>query len=157
MQSLLRAGFLGTAAPVYADVVLLLEIVMGFALIAGAALARQRKFRLHAWCQSTVVLLNSAIIILVMLPSFVTRVGPRIPAKLGKPFYALATAHAVLGVAAEAGGLYILLAAGTGILPSRLRLTNYKFWMRSELALWWLVLLVGMMTYARWYVPQVGP
>jgi uncharacterized membrane protein YozB (DUF420 family) len=155
MPSLLREGFLGTAAPLYADLILFLETVMGLALIAGAVLARQRRFRLHAWCQSAVILLNSAVIALLMLPSFVLHVSPRIPAKLGKPYYALATAHAALGTVAEFGGLYILLAAGTAILPQRFRLTRYKRWMRGELALWWLVVLLGMMTYARWYVPPV--
>src|SRR5580692_4885960 len=49
-------------------------------------------------------------------------------------------------------GLYILLAAGTGVLPRRFRLTRYKIWMRSALLLWWLVL--GWMTYAHWYVQR---
>ena len=44
-------------------------------------------------------------------------------------------------------GLYILLAAGTGVLPRRFRLTRYKIWMRSALLLWWLVLVLGWMTY----------
>lgn len=154
MRSLLREGFLGTAAPLYADLILLLETLMGLALVAGAVLARQRRFLFHAWCQSTVILLNSAVIVLLMLPSFVLHVSPRIPAKLGKPYYALATAHSALGMVAEVGGLYILLAAGTTVLPQRFRLTRYRFWMRGELVLWWLVLLLGMMTYARWYVPR---
>jgi hypothetical protein len=33
-------GFLGTAAPLYADVVLMLEMCMGVVLLAGAVLAR---------------------------------------------------------------------------------------------------------------------
>ena len=155
MLHTLNEGFLGTAAPLYADLVLLLEAMMGLALLVGAWLARHRRFRLHAWCQSTVILLNSAIIALLMLPSFLLDVTPKIPAKIGKPYYALATTHAALGGVAEIGGLYILLAAGTRVLPQRLRLTRYKLWMRSELVLWWLVLLLGMLTYARWYVPQL--
>ncbi len=154
MVRLLGEGFLGTAAPLYADLILFVETLMGLALIVGAVLARQRRFLLHAWCQSTVILLNSAIIVLLMLPSFVVHVSPRIPAKLGKPYYALATAHGALGMFAEVGGLYILLGAGTTILPQRFRLTRYRLWMRGELVLWWLVLLLGMMTYARWYVPR---
>jgi uncharacterized membrane protein YozB (DUF420 family) len=154
MLSLLKEGFRGTEAPLCANFILLLEIVMGLALIVGAVLARQRRFLLHAWCQSTVILLNGAIIVLLMGPSFVHHVSARIPAKLGKPYYAVATAHAALGMVAEVGGLYILLAAGTTILPQRFRLTRYRLWMRGELVLWWIVLLLGMMTYARWYVPR---
>jgi uncharacterized membrane protein YozB (DUF420 family) len=149
----LGEGFLGTAAPGYADLVLLLEIGMGLALLVGAALARAKRFRLHAWCQSAALLLNLAVIVLLMVPSFYVHVVPKIPVKLGKPYYALATAHAALGSVAEMAGLYILLAASTNILPQKFRLTRYKLWMRSVLALWWLVLLLGLVTYARWYVP----
>lgn len=76
----LNEGFLGTAAPRYADVVLLLEIGMGVALLIGAVLARKRRFRLHAWCQSAIVLLNLVVIVLVMVPSFQVHVSPKIPA-----------------------------------------------------------------------------
>lgn len=152
---MLKEGFLGTAAPRYADLALLLEIAMGMALLIGAVLARMRRFRLHAWCQSVVVLLNLVVILGVMAPSFRVHVGPKIPVKLGQAYYALATAHAALGSVAEIGGLYILLAVGTNALPQRFRMTEYKLWMRSVLVLWWLVLLLGLATYARWYTPHL--
>ncbi len=148
-------GFLGTAAPRYADVVLLLEIVMGVGLLIGAVLARMQRFRLHAWCQSVIVLLNLIVIVLVMVPSFHEHVIPKIPVKLGKAYYALATVHAALGSVAEIGALYVLLSAGTKVLPPKFRITEYKVWMRSVLVLWWLVLLLGLATYTRWYVPHL--
>ena len=151
----MNEGFLGTAAPRSADVVLLLEIGMGVALLIGAGLARMRRFRLHAWCQSAIVLLNLVVIVLVMLPSFHVHVSPKIPVKVGKAYYALATAHGALGSVTEIAGLYILLAAGTNVLPHKFRVTEYKLWMRSLLVLWWLVLLLGLATYARWYVPNL--
>jgi uncharacterized membrane protein YozB (DUF420 family) len=150
-----KGGFLGTAAPGYADLVLLLEIAMGVGLLIGALLARLRRFRQHAWCQSVVVLLNLALIMLTMIPSFRVHVSPKIPIKLGRAYYALATAHAALGSVTEISGLYILLAAGTSVLPEQFRITKYKAWMRSVLVLWWLVLLLGLATYARWYVPHL--
>jgi len=146
--------FLETAAPPAANVVLALEIGMGLALLVGAWLARKRRFRQHAWCQSTVVLLNLAVIIVMMIPSFRVHVLPRIPARLGRTYYALATAHAALGTVTELAGLYILLSAGTSVLPEKLRITKYKAWMRTVLVLWWVVLLLGCATYARWYVPH---
>jgi uncharacterized membrane protein YozB (DUF420 family) len=142
-------------APLYANVILLLEIVMGAGLLIGALLARMRRLRAHAWCQSAIVLLNLAVIGLVMIPSFRAHVSPEIPLKLGKPYYALATAHAALGTMAEIAGLYILLAAGTSLLPAKFRITRYKLWMRTVLVLWWVVLLSGLATYARWYVPHL--
>jgi uncharacterized membrane protein YozB (DUF420 family) len=150
-----KGGFLGTAAPGYADLVLLLEIAMGVGLLIGALLARLRRFRQHAWCQSVVVLLNLALIVLTMIPSFRVNVSPKIPIKLSRAYYALATAHAAFGSVTEIAGLYILLAAGTSVLPEQFRITKYKAWMRSVLVLWWLVLLLGLATYARWYVPHL--
>src|SRR5215467_57501 len=153
---MLQDGLLGTAAPRYADLVLILEIAMGLALLIGAMLARMRRFRLHAWCQSVVVLLNFVVILAVMTPSFRVRVSPKIPVKLGHAYYALATTHAALGSIAEITGLYILLAVGTNVLPQRFRITEYKRWMRSVLVLWWLVLLLGFATYTRWYTPHLS-
>ena len=146
--------FLETAAPPAANVVVVLEIGMGLALLVGAWLARKRRFRQHAWCQSTVVLLNLAVIVVMMIPSFRVHVLPKIPARLGRAHYTLATAHAALGTVTELAGLYILLSAGTSVLPEKLRITKYKAWMRTVLVLWWVVLLLGSATYARWYVPH---
>jgi uncharacterized membrane protein YozB (DUF420 family) len=151
----LNDGFLGTAAPFYADVTLLLEIAMGVGLLIGALLARLQRFRGHAWCQSVIVLLNLAVIVFTMIPSFRVHVSPKIPLKLGKAYYAFATAHGALGSLIEIAGLYILLAAGTNVLPEKFRITKYKAWMRTVLVLWWLELLLGLATYARWYVPHL--
>jgi hypothetical protein len=147
-------GFLGTLAPWTADLVLLLQIAMGLGLLIGARLARLRRFRQHAWCQSLVVLFNLAVISLTMIPSFRAYVLPRIPAKLGRAYYGLAAMHAALGSIAEIAGLYILLSAGTNVLPEKIRITRYRVWMRGVLILWWLALVAGIATYVRWYVPR---
>ena len=145
-------GFLGTHAPLAADLVLLLEAAMGFGLLFGAWLARSGRFREHAWCQSAIVLANLAVIALAMAPSFRSQVLPRIPGKLSKPYYGLATVHAALGGVAELAALYLLLAVGTRLLPGRLGITRYKAWMRGVLLLWWLGLLLGVVTYLCWYI-----
>jgi uncharacterized membrane protein YozB (DUF420 family) len=151
----LSEGWFGTAAPPAADLVLLLEAAMGAGLLYGAWLARRGRFRQHAWCQSATVLANLAVIAVAMTPSFRSQVLPRIPSRLGKSYYALATLHSALGTVAELAALYILLAAGTPLLPVKLRITRYKAWMRGVLVLWWLVLLLGFTTYLRWYVPRL--
>jgi uncharacterized membrane protein YozB (DUF420 family) len=148
-------AFLETAAPRAANVVLVLEIAMGIGLLLGARLARKKCFRQHAWCQSAIVLLNLAVVAVMMIPSFRVHVLPRVPAKLGKTYYALATTHAAFGAVTELAGLYVLLSAGTNLLPEKLRITRYKLWMRTVLVLWWVVLLLGMATYTRWYVPHL--
>jgi hypothetical protein len=105
----MNEGFLGTAAPRTADVALLLEFGMGVGLLIGAVLARRRRFRLHAWCQAAIVLLNLLVIVPLMVPSIHVHLSPKIPLKLGKAYYALATAHGALGSVTEIAGLYILL------------------------------------------------
>jgi uncharacterized membrane protein YozB (DUF420 family) len=154
-DNLLMEAFFETAAPRAADIVLVLEMAMGVGLLVGAGLARKGRFRQHAWCQSAIVLLNLAVVAVMMIPSFRVHVLPRVPAKLGKAYYGLATTHAAFGTVTELAGLYILLSAGTTVLPERLRITKYKTWMRSVLVLWWVVLLLGIATYARWYVPHL--
>jgi uncharacterized membrane protein YozB (DUF420 family) len=151
----LNKAFFGTAAPLAADLVLAMEIAIGVALLAGAGLARKGRFRQHAWCQSTVVLLNLAAVVVMMIPSFRVHVLPRIPAKLGRAYYGLATTHAAIGTVTELAGLYILLSAGTSVLPEKFRITKYKAWMRTVLVLWWVALMLGLLTYARWYVPHL--
>ncbi len=83
---------------------------------------------------------------------FHRQVFPKLSGRIGKPFYLIATIHAALGSIVEIAGLYILLAAGTDLLPEKFRMTRYKLWMRSVLFVWWIVLLLGLATYARWYV-----
>ncbi len=152
MKNLLKGrGFLGTAAPRAADVVLVLEIGMGAALLVGAALARRRRFRAHALCQSVVVLLNLAAVVGYMWPSYRLQVSPLLRTQPSSFFSLIATVHGILGGVTEIAGLYTLLSAGTNVLPERLRIAAYKPWMRGLLALWWIVLILGVMTYARWY------
>ena len=125
---------------------------MGATLLVGMLLARAKRFRAHGICQSTVVILNLAPILAFMLPGFRTAVVSGLPSHLNDRFYAVATAHAALGATAEVLGLYIVLVAGTNLLPRALRFTNYKRWMRTELVLWWLVIAFGIGTYWVWNV-----
>ncbi len=141
------------AAPILANFVLAAELTMGVGLALGGWAARARRYKLHAWCQSSIVLLNLAVVALTMAPSFAERVAPRIPRRIGRPFYFMATAHGLVGAAAEILALYVLIAAGTSWLPERLRLRSFKRTMRAVLVLWWLALLLGMATYVQWYVP----
>ena len=144
-------GFLGTNATFSANFNLLAHIAMGIALLVGMLLARRRRYRAHKYCQSTVLLLNLPLIAFIMLPSFRDQVQPRLPGSLGDRFYAVATVHAAIGVIAQVLGLYILLVAGTKLIPPRLRFRRYKLWMRTELVLWWIVVLAGIGVYTVWY------
>ena len=145
-------GFLGTGAPFAADFNLVMQFIMGAALIAGVFFAKHKSYRAHGICQTTVLLVNLLMIGMVMWPSFQQQVNPMFPKAFHRGYYAVAAMHAFLGTAAEALGLYIVIVAGTTLLPRWLRFTRWKHWMRVELGLWAIVLLSGVGTYYAWYV-----
>jgi uncharacterized membrane protein YozB (DUF420 family) len=144
-------GFLGTGATFGADLNLVAQLIMGTALIAGAHLAKQKRYKAHGICQTTVLLLNLLLIGLVMWPSFQQQVKPAPSKVLHKWYYEVAIIHAVLGITAEILGLYIVIVVGTNVAPRWLRFNNWKWWMRAELVLWAIVLLTGVGTYCAWY------
>src|SRR5579864_6282094 len=128
-------GFLGTGATFGANLNLIVQILMGIALLTGGVLAKQKRYKAHGICQATVLLLNLLMIGLVMWPSFRQQVKPALSKVLHKWYYEAATIHAVFGITAELLGLYIVLVAGTNILPDWLRFKHWKVWMRTELVL----------------------
>ncbi|HWO01606.1 MAG TPA: DUF420 domain-containing protein [Blastocatellia bacterium] len=146
-------GFLGTGATFRADLNLVVQVAMGVMLLIGMALARKKNFRAHKYCQSSVMALNLVMILLIMAPSFEKQVQQQIPGGLKDAFYLVPYVHALLGTLAEVLGLYIVLVAATKLIPKKLRFKRYKPWMRAELALWWIVLLIGGATYYLWYMP----
>ena len=145
-------GFFGTGATFAADFNLVVQIIMGAALIVGWFLAKRQRYRAHGICQTTVLLLNLLMIGLVMWPSFQQQAKPELSKVLHKWYYEAATIHALLGIAAELLGLYIVIVAGTNLVPQRLRFKRWKLWMRTELVLWAIVLVSGVGTYCAWYV-----
>jgi uncharacterized membrane protein YozB (DUF420 family) len=145
-------GFLGTGATFGADLNLVVQLIMGLGLIAGTFLAKRKRYRAHGICQTTVLLLNLLMIGLVMGPAFQQQVKPSLPKVLHGWYYAAATIHALLGVSAELLGLYIVIVAGTSVLPQWLRFKDWRRWMRRELMLWFVVLLTGVGTYYAWYI-----
>jgi plastocyanin len=118
-------------------------------------LARAGKYRVHGRIQSTVVLLNLVVIGGVMVPSFHRQVSAHLVSGWRDAYYAVPMIHAELGAAAILLALYVVLVAGTNMLPKRLRFQNYKAWMRATLTLWWAVVLLGAGVYYVWYV-QAG-
>jgi uncharacterized membrane protein YozB (DUF420 family) len=121
-------GFLGTGATFAADLNLVVQFVMGAALLVGGLLAKQKRYAAHGVCQTTVQLPNLLIIALVMWPSFHQQVGPVFPRAFHKRYFTVATIHGALGMAAELLGLYIVMVAGTHLLPQRLCFKRWRLW-----------------------------
>ncbi|HEX6383392.1 MAG TPA: DUF420 domain-containing protein [Anaerolineae bacterium] len=145
-----QAGFLGTGATFGADLALIAEIVFFLALCVGVVVQRQRRYRLHDWIQTPVVVLNFFFIIFIMVASFwEQRVVGTLSERPSDPYYLIVAIHAVLGLAAAGLGLYCLL-AGHKILPRRIG--RLRSWMWATFAVWTAAVLTGVATYTIWYL-----
>lgn len=133
-------------------VLLATELVIAGLLIVGMIVVRFGHVRAHRIIQSSMVLTNIPIVLVLMLPAFEEYVWPGLPSELGQASYLWPTVMLFAGVAAEALGVFIILVAGTTLIPERFRFRNYKLWMRTELILWWAVVLTGIATYYAWWV-----
>jgi len=148
------SGLIPTASEAYATEVLVLELVIASLLVVGWVLVRLGHVRAHRAIQGSMVLVNIPVVLVAMLPYYEQYVLPGLPASLGKSFYLYPTIMLFAGAAAEVLGIYILLVAGTSLVPERFRFRRYKLWMRSELILWWVVVLAGIATYYAWWMPS---
>jgi len=62
-----------------------------------------------------------------------------------------------VGGTAELLAIYVILVAGSSLLPERYRFSRYKPWMRTTLALWLMALLLGFATYRVCYAQSAAP
>lgn len=144
-------GFLGTRAGFAADLNLVVQLAIGALLVAGAMLARSQRYSAHGICMAVALFLNLVMTMLVMWPSFHELVLPGIVKHWSRRSEMVAVIHGALGAAVELFGIYVVLVAGTTLIPRRWRFRDWKRWMRAEFAVWWVVLLLGIATYLIWY------
>jgi uncharacterized membrane protein YozB (DUF420 family) len=126
---------------------LVLSVVAAVMFTIGWRLAVARRYTAHRRVQTAAVVLSTVAAAAWMIRSFVLYVVPAIPAKLSQRAYAVATAHAVVGVVALIFGVYVVLGARE-LVPSRLRFTDFKAFMRSSYALYLLGTLTGVVLFA---------
>jgi len=139
------------APPPTALAVLAVETIFAVLLIVGMFLARRGRIKHHAWIQSFVILANLPVILVWMVPSYLQNVGPYVGPYLSMDWIYLPVAMLVVGALAEGLGVYVVLVAGTNLVPERLRFRRYKLWMRTVLILWWTVFLLGVGTFYAFY------
>ena len=140
------SGFLGTNAPFISDVTLILMLLTAVLFTLGWQLAIRRRYAAHRWVQTWAVSLNTVVVLIVMISSFVIFILPGIPAKLGEGSYGITTVHALIGLVSLLLGVYVTL-VGNNLLPKSLRFTNYKLFMRTSYALYMLATLLGVVVY----------
>jgi uncharacterized membrane protein YozB (DUF420 family) len=117
-------GFLGTNAGFAADVSLVLSIAVLVTLLVGAGLALARRYEAHRWCQSSAVVLNLLLVLVVMIGSFSRSVAEGVPGQLGDPYYGIASAHAALGIITVLLGSFVAL-RGNNLVPKSIAFNNY--------------------------------
>ncbi len=142
----------GTSAPLTSDLIVPFEIGVAVLLVVGALLVRRGHIRAHMVVQTTMVLVNIPVVLIWMVPQYLAYVLPDLPGEIGEAAYLVPTVMLVAGAAAEVLGMYVVLVAGTNLVPERYRFRRYKLWMRTELVLWWSVILFGLLTYYSWYI-----
>jgi uncharacterized membrane protein YozB (DUF420 family) len=152
IQALLTgAGFLGTRAPLHSDLSLLLILLSAILFTIGWRLAVRKKFKAHRWVQTSAAILNTLVVLIVMIASFIIYILPGIPGKLLEGTYGVTTVHAFIGALGLLLGVFVVLRAN-GLMPKRLRFKNYKLFMRTSYALYLLATLVGVIVYVAVYI-----
>src|SRR5271170_3529724 len=113
------SGFPPAATEQFATAVLVTELAIAAMLVVGMVVVRFGHVRAHRAIQSLMVLLNIPIVLALMAPYYWDNVAPGVPGSLGHSFYLYPTLMLVTGAAAEALGVYIILVAGTNLVPER--------------------------------------
>jgi uncharacterized membrane protein YozB (DUF420 family) len=128
------------------------QIALVLLLTTGVLLAKAKRFRLHAVLQSTVVLLNLGLVLRVMLPSFRHQLPFTFPQSWRDVPVAIVLLHSFVGALAWLMAFYVVLVAGTPLIPHKLRFSNYRRWMWSAFLLWWTAFGLGCLLYFLSYV-----
>ncbi|HYN87953.1 MAG TPA: DUF420 domain-containing protein, partial [Ardenticatenaceae bacterium] len=144
-----RPGFLGTNARFLADLNLVLQILMAVVLVIGFFFIRRGNWRAHKYNQTIVVLTNLVLIIFIMVNTLVTQVLPE-SNQVGERRVWIPMLHGIMGLVAEILGIYLILRMND-LIPSALRVKNFKRVMRVTLALWLLTAAVGVWVYTTLY------
>jgi len=143
---MLADGFLGRPSTFGADLNLLIQLGLGVLLFVGFLLVRRSKYAMHGACQSVALVGVIVMTAIWMLPAYHNNYGLVI-FKLGNRVNVAAAAHVTVGTLALLLGIYVVLVAGTPVIPKAVRFGNYKAWMRTLITIWWLALLLGVLTY----------
>ena len=140
-------GFLQRTSTLGGDLNLIAQVALGITLLAGVELARRGRYRAHGACQTTALALTMLLTVAWMLPAFREVYEPSIGRGVMNRVNLAAAVHVILGTLTLLLGVWVVLVAGTSVVPPRLRFRNYKAWMRTLLTLWWLGITFGVATY----------
>jgi hypothetical protein len=149
-------GFLGTSANMFADLTLVVELLILALFSFGFYLAVKGKYDTHKWVQTAGVVLTGILAIWLMTIPYRNLVlqdqgGPR-----EGIFYLVTTLHAVIGFLAFSLGTFVAL-RGHKLVPKFLQFRNYKLFMRTAYGLYLVTIVLGVWLYYTWYVVIANP
>jgi hypothetical protein len=147
----LANGFFGPR--LLADVTLTVEILFYLILSAGVVAQLLGRFKIHAWLQTPVVILNIFFVVLVMIPTF-RELSRSASIQLIQVPVLVTAVHAMLGIVAQLLSVYCLL-AGLKILPRRIGVLRY--WMWGAYTAWTVTIVFGIGVYIFYYVVSSPP
>ena len=157
MEDLLhKPGFFGTSANFAADMTLVISILVAILFTYGFWLVRREKYQTHRWVQTTAAVLNAILVLWLMVLPFRDFVAPGLPERLDERFYWITTLHGVVGFSGLTLGLFVVL-RGNELVPSFLKFSNYKLFMRVSYALYIFATLIGIAVYLVWFVNNPNP
>ncbi len=139
-------GFLGTKATLRSDLTLVLILITAILFNIGFILARRKQFKVHRWVQTSAVIINTLVVLISMVTSYIIHILPGIPSKLGQGDYAVTTLHGIIGAITLLLGVFVAL-RGNELVPVGLRFRNYKLFMRCAYALYMFATLGGVIVY----------
>lgn len=139
-------GFLGTKATLRSDLTLVIILITAVLFTLGFFLARRKQYKAHRWVQTSAVIINTVVVVISMVTSYIVHILPGIPSKLSQGDYAVTTAHGLIGAIALLFGLFVML-RGNELVPKSMQFNNYKLFMRWAYALYMLATLGGVIIY----------
>lgn len=139
-------GFLGTLATLRSDLTLVLILITAVMFNIGFILARRKHYQAHRWVQTSAVILNTLLVLISMVTSYIIYILPGIPSKLNQGDYAVTSVHGIIGAFALLFGVFVAL-RGNELVPKGLRFHNYKLFMRWAYGLYMFATLGGILIY----------
>ena len=139
-------GFLGTKATLRSDLTLVLILLTAILFSLGFYMARRKRFTFHRWIQTSAVILNTVVVLVSMVTSYIIHILPGIPARLAEGDYAVTTLHGIIGAIGLLFGVFVAL-RGNELVPQRMKFRNYKPFMRWAYSLYMLATLGGVAVY----------
>jgi len=140
-----KQGFLGTYAPIIADINLIAQIALLGLLIAGLIEIKRKNNSEHRHLLTAVVLFSMVLTVFIMIGRFFLLFTPGF-------FGWQLIVHGILGLVAVVLGIYLMLLMDNR-LGKRWRTKKWKLMMRVNWLLFLLVVLGGFAIYWRMYIP----